>query len=78
MLFTMICADAIFLTVFVGHKLYNKYVESTQSIYPPGVEEKQRISPTAIPWVKTQEECLKTDRVWKDGECLDSEWSHLF
>ena len=78
LLFTMICGDAIFLTGFTALHLYNKFVESNQIIYPTAVKDNQEISPTAIPWIKTKEQCLKTDRVWQDGECLDSEWSHLF
>ncbi len=78
LILTLVCVDGLFLTGFIGFRLYNKWVEANQSIYPVAVEDEERISPTSIPWIKTKAECLKTKRVWKDDECLDSEWSHLF
>lgn len=78
LIFIIICGDILFLTGFIAFRLYNIWIKANQSIYPVAVEDKLKISPTEIPWIKTQEECLRTDRMWKDGKCLDSDWSHLF
>ncbi len=78
LLLTMICGDALFLSGFAVYHLHSKWVEVNQSIYPTEPKDNKTISPTAIIWIKTKEECLRTDRVWKDEKCLDSEWSHLF
>ncbi len=78
LILTILCADGLFLTGFIGYRLYGKWVEANQSIYPPGVEEDRGISPTSIPWIKSKAECLGSNRIWEDGKCFDSEWSHLF
>ena len=67
LVFTIICGDALFLTGAIVYHLFNKWVEANQSI-----------SPTEIPWIKTEEKCEHTRRVWQDGQCLDIEHHHLF
>jgi len=78
LILVILCGDGLFLTGFIGHRLYTNWREHNETIYPVEFEEKQRISPTEIPWIKTEEECLRTNRVWEDDQCLDNEWSHLF
>ncbi|MEM1167956.1 MAG: hypothetical protein AAGJ08_02400 [Cyanobacteria bacterium P01_H01_bin.35] len=78
LILTILCADGLFLTGFIAYRLYGKWVEANKSIYPVAVEDKQKISPTSIPWIKTKEECLRSNRIWEYDQCFDSEWSHLF
>ena len=64
---TIICGDALFLTGAIVDHVFDKWVTTHQTI-----------SPTEIPWIKTREECVHTDRVWQNEQCLDTEHSHLF
>ena len=67
LVFTIICGDLLFVTGALVYHLFNQWVEANQTI-----------SPTEIPWIKTEEECEHTRRIWKNGECLDIEHNHLF
>ncbi|MEB3827302.1 hypothetical protein [Phormidium sp. CCY1219] len=42
------------------------------------LSKKRPFHPTAIPWISDAETCEKTDRVWRDSECLDFEHSPDF
>ncbi|MGD1806349.1 hypothetical protein ACP6PL_13040 [Dapis sp. BLCC M126] len=78
LILTILSADVLFLVGFIGYHLYGKWVEANKSIYPVVVQEKQKISPTSIPWIKNKAQCLRSNRTWEDDKCYDSEWSHLF
>lgn len=38
----------------------------------------EQIRPTAIPWLQDQKSCEATGRFWKDDNCWEKEWSHLY
>ncbi|MDY7020985.1 MAG: hypothetical protein SWJ54_06425 [Cyanobacteriota bacterium] len=42
-------------------------------VSPSGV-----IAPVSIPWLDEKRECEKTERIWQNGECWDSEHSPEF
>ncbi|MCU0566686.1 MAG: hypothetical protein MUF49_08830 [Oculatellaceae cyanobacterium Prado106] len=36
------------------------------------------IFPTGIPWLQTEAECERSQRIWKDGQCWDEEHDPSF
>ena len=36
------------------------------------------ISPTSLPWIKSEAECKHTNRMWENGKCWDDEHGITF
>ncbi len=68
-----------FATIFIMSGLIIGAVFGSQFLASKlNIFEKPQANPTALPWIKTREDCTKQNRVWDNGKCWDRDHDPTF